>query len=810
MTENERMKHPDTESAAAPGTEQMRPTQLTRVDTSSMEQNIRDINDAAAKQHQMSIDNAMRQEADAMKLAEREAAAQYAEQRRQTDLAERQALDNSALYAEARGDRGGVGQAQYNAIQATSAKNRADIQQAQTKMASDVTRQIAQMRRQGEYKKADALLSLSQQYLSQLNDLKRWETESNMTVDQANNALAQWQMNFEQAAKQADLEKALAEAGLTGVYNGQQTLAAQQFAADQAYRDKQLAMAQQEFDLNKALSEAGLTGVYNGQQTLEAQKMAADQAYRDQQAALEKALAEAGLTGMYNGQQTLEAQKMAADQAYRDQQAALEKALAEAGLTGMYNGQQTLDAQKQAADLAYREQQAALEKALAEAGLTGMYNGQQTLDAQKQAADQAYRDQQMALAQQEFAYNQNRDAVADAQNAAKTNASLGWSALEGGMMPSADQLSAMGLTTAQAQQYINDARAIAEATAAAQKIGDNSKVAALGWTALEAGIVPSAEQLAAMGVSAADAQAYINRNRPSGTVIGGSTGTQQSGDIIDTFVGATPGTPNPGTPTNNQSKVDQVYQNALNQYRANGSLPSLSSLVNRGLTTAEAQSVLDRLKAPTAATQTSTPNLNGNGNLTPTVNNVHADQMLSDTQSNKPISPSTPSTPSTQTSNQSKVDQVYQNALNQYRANGSLPSLSSLVNRGLTNAEAQSVLDRLKPPTATQTTQQRNSMGVTDLATGVFITPTSPSVVSIRTDSNGNTVYTLKDGRILTDYTSMDSTSTPSTAPKGSPSTAPKGSQTAAVGGGSSGASTTVSNADSTLGTLARLLGKIF
>ena len=261
MTENERMKHPDTESAAAPGTEQMRPTQLTRVDTSSMEQNIRDINDASAKQHQMSIDNAMRQEADAMKLAEREAAAQYAEQRRQTDLAERQALDNSALYAEARGDRGGVGQAQYNAIQATSAKNRADIQQAQTKMASEVTRQIAQMRRQGEYKKADALLSLSQQYLSQLNDLKRWETESNMTVDQANNALAQWQMNFEQAAKQADLEKALAEAGLTGVYNGQQTLAAQQFAADQAYRDKQLAMAQQEFDLNKALSEAGLTGV---------------------------------------------------------------------------------------------------------------------------------------------------------------------------------------------------------------------------------------------------------------------------------------------------------------------------------------------------------------------------------------------------------------------------------------------------------------------------------------------------------------------------------------------------------------------
>jgi hypothetical protein len=251
-----------------------------------MEQNIRDINEAAAKQHQMSIDNAMRQEADAMKLAEREAAAQYAEQRRQTDLAERQALDNSALYAEARGDRGGVGQAQYNAIQAASAKNRADIQQAQTKMASEVTRQIAQMRRQGEYKKADALLSLSQQYLSQLNDLKRWETESNMSVDQANNALAQWQMNFEQAAKQA-------------------------------------------------------------------------------------------------------------------------------------------------------------------------------------AADQAYRDQQMTLAQQEFAYNQNRDAMNDALNATKNIANQGWSVLELGVMPSAEQLAAMGMNQAQAQQYLTEAKALADATAAA-------------------------------------------------------------------------------------------------------------------------------------------------------------------------------------------------------------------------------------------------------------------------------------------------------------------------------------------------------
>ena len=313
MTQLDKKNQPVQENAPAqsiPGAPQMQSqtntsisvssgpvTPLSRVDTTEMENNMRAINEAAYRQQNAQVDNAMRQEADALRRAEREAAAQYEEQRRQTNLAERQAMDNSALYAEARGDRGGVGQAQYNSVQANAANNRAQIQQARTKMASEVTRQIADLRRQGEFKKADALLSLSQQYLSQLNDLNRWATETNLTVDQANNALRQWQMNFEQAERAADLNKALAEAEITGMYNGEKTFAAQQAEAAAA-------QAQKEFELNKALSEAGLTGVYNGQQTLAAQ-----------QAALEKALAEAGLTGMYNGQQTLEAQKMAAEQA---------------------------------------------------------------------------------------------------------------------------------------------------------------------------------------------------------------------------------------------------------------------------------------------------------------------------------------------------------------------------------------------------------------------------------------------------------------------------------------------------------------
>ena len=463
----------------------------------------------------------------------------------------------------------------------------------------------------------------------------------------------------------------------------------------------------------------------------------------------------------------------------------------------MYNGQQTLDAQKLAADQAYREQQAALEKALAEAGLTGMYNGQQTLDAQKLAADQAYREQQMTLAQQEFAYNQNRDSVQDAQTAAKNTANQGWSVLELGVMPSAEQLSAMGMSTAQAQQYLTEAKALADATAQAQRIGDNSKVAALGWTSLEAGIVPSAEQLAAMGVSAADAKAYIERNRQTGAVIG-STGSQQSGGTGSLQSGGSTATSS--SSANKTADAEQIYQDALRQYQTNGAVPSLTSLVNRGLTTSEAQSVLDRLKPPVVASKPQTTGSStGSSTRTDTKGNVmqavNADQILADTQSNKPISPNTQTSATNKTAD---AEQIYQNALRQYQVNGSLPSLTSLVNRGLTTSEAQSVLDRLKTPTSSSAAQApvRTSAGVTDPTTGAFITSASPNVKSIRTDSNGNTVYTLTDGRVLTDYTS-----------RGASTTAPTGSQTTAPGGRTG--STNAVNADQ-LNALNNLLKKLY
>lgn len=69
----------------------------------------------------------------------------------------------------------------------------------------------------------------------------------------------QWQQQFDYGQTQDAFTNALNEAGITGLYQGQQT----QSAKAQA--------------LQQALAEAGLTGTYNGQQTLEAQQLASQQ-----------------------------------------------------------------------------------------------------------------------------------------------------------------------------------------------------------------------------------------------------------------------------------------------------------------------------------------------------------------------------------------------------------------------------------------------------------------------------------------------------------------------------------------------------
>ena len=174
---------------------------------------------AAAQQQQTNtIDFGTNQAVLDLIRQQQDAEAQFQEQRNQIAIDEAKAKDNQALYAESRGDKGGIGAAQYDSIMNTAAQNRLQVNSAQQKLATDTARQIADLRAQGEYEKADALLSLSQQYLAQLINLEQWSMEYNLSVAQFNASLQQWAAEYEMAV-----------ADLTGYYNGTPTLKNQQY-----------------------------------------------------------------------------------------------------------------------------------------------------------------------------------------------------------------------------------------------------------------------------------------------------------------------------------------------------------------------------------------------------------------------------------------------------------------------------------------------------------------------------------------------------------------------------------------------------
>ena len=208
---------------------------------------------AAREQQEKSIDYATNQGVAELQRAQEDAKQAYQTQRNQVAAAEQRALDNQALYAESRGDRGGIGAAQYAAIQNTAAINTLAVNQQQTKLATDTARQIADLRARGEYQKADALLTLTQNYLSQLLSLKQWALSFNLSVDEFNNSLKQWALSYEMEVAQ-----------LTGTYQGEPTYAAQQ---DQLER-----LSQSGYALLQA-------GVLPSQEQLDAMGMTQQEAY---------------------------------------------------------------------------------------------------------------------------------------------------------------------------------------------------------------------------------------------------------------------------------------------------------------------------------------------------------------------------------------------------------------------------------------------------------------------------------------------------------------------------------------------------
>ncbi|MBQ8389660.1 MAG: hypothetical protein IJX52_01605 [Oscillibacter sp.] len=179
-----------------------------KTDIEVMEEELKRQAEAAKEQSGAAIDRSVAQSTAELVKAEQEAREDYQAQREAIDLQEALAKDAQALYAEARGDKGGIGAAQYDSIANTAAENRLRVAQAQTKLAADTAEKIARLRAEGEYEKSDKALSLTQDYLGKLRDLRQWAAEFALSEEKFTESLNQWQAEYDAKMAQMEEEKA--------------------------------------------------------------------------------------------------------------------------------------------------------------------------------------------------------------------------------------------------------------------------------------------------------------------------------------------------------------------------------------------------------------------------------------------------------------------------------------------------------------------------------------------------------------------------------------------------------------------------
>ena len=247
---------------------------INHVDTHPEEEMLGQITDLQSQQAILNANNTVNNGITELQRVMQNAQNQYQTQRDQIAMDERRAMDNQALYNEARGDRGGIGAEQYNTIQNTAATNRLTVQKEQTQLATDTARQIADLRAQGEFEKANQLLNISQKYLSELMDLYQWAKETNLGVDEFNLQVEQWEENFKLSLVGAELD---AEAFNLNVANAKIDQANNRFNAafnqENSLFDARLNAAKLQNDealarLNAQLNAANATGAFaNGTPT---------------------------------------------------------------------------------------------------------------------------------------------------------------------------------------------------------------------------------------------------------------------------------------------------------------------------------------------------------------------------------------------------------------------------------------------------------------------------------------------------------------------------------------------------------------
>jgi len=200
----------------------------------------------------------------------------YAAQRGQADLEGQKNAKNAALYAEQRGDRGGIGAAQYNALQIARANQINQINTAQNKAALDTSRAIADLRSKGEFEKADKLMEVTNNYLSQLMDARKWVQNYNMQYAQYDLQLRNAEQDYinnwaeltgrlpdgsnTMSANYQQAQLGLQYAPYTGYLNGNPTVQFQQQNLENRWQAEQNALNRWEAENNVRNSFANIYG----------------------------------------------------------------------------------------------------------------------------------------------------------------------------------------------------------------------------------------------------------------------------------------------------------------------------------------------------------------------------------------------------------------------------------------------------------------------------------------------------------------------------------------------------------------------
>lgn len=231
--------------------------------------------EAAVIQSDSRINQAVGEAVTALQQAMEDAEPQFKEQVEAIARDERQAMDNSALYAQLRGDQGGIGQSQYNAIQNAAARNRLAVHEAQTRLATDTGRQITALRAEGEFEKADAALAVTQQYLEKLVGLEQWAAEFGVDVSAFQAELQQWEKEYQLALQKLQISQ-------------------KQWAEEMELKRDELAFENNRWQVENGLKQGPQAWENNRwQQAFEHEMMA--QGERNQLAQMGNALLEAGI-----------------------------------------------------------------------------------------------------------------------------------------------------------------------------------------------------------------------------------------------------------------------------------------------------------------------------------------------------------------------------------------------------------------------------------------------------------------------------------------------------------------------------------